>query len=69
MATTIAASFQVFESNLETTGLSRRRSRHASRKSVMRWRDGYRSLTEGQRVAFEADEGPKGPQATSVTPR
>jgi cold shock protein len=31
--------------------------------------DGFRSLDEGQRVSFEATEGPKGPQATSVAPR
>ena len=31
--------------------------------------DGFRSLEEGQRVSFEATEGPKGPQATSVAPR
>jgi cold shock protein len=28
--------------------------------------DGYRSLTEGQRVEFEVEEGPKGIQATNV---
>jgi cold shock protein len=28
--------------------------------------DGYRSLTEGQRVEFEVEEGPKGLQATNV---
>lgn len=27
---------------------------------------GYRSLAENQRVEFEVDHGPKGPQATSV---
>ena len=31
--------------------------------------DGFRSLDEGQRVSYEATEGPKGPQATSVAPR
>jgi cold shock protein len=30
--------------------------------------DGYRELTEGQRVQFEATEGQKGPQASSVRP-
>jgi CspA family cold shock protein len=29
---------------------------------------GYRSLDEGQRVRFEAQEGPKGPQASGVAP-
>jgi len=28
---------------------------------------GYRNLEEGQRVTFESEEGPKGPQATNVT--
>ncbi len=28
--------------------------------------DGYRSLDEGQRVEFEVEAGPKGPQATNV---
>ena len=28
---------------------------------------GYRNLEEGQRVAFESQEGPKGPQAVKVT--
>lgn len=28
--------------------------------------DGYRSLEEGQRVEFEVEAGPKGPQATNV---
>ena len=28
--------------------------------------DGYRSLEEGARVSFEAEMGPKGPQATNV---
>lgn len=31
-------------------------------------RDGYRSLDEGQRVTFETEAGPKGPQAVRVTP-
>jgi CspA family cold shock protein len=29
---------------------------------------GYKSLEEGQRVEFEVTEGPKGPQASNVTP-
>ncbi len=29
--------------------------------------EGYRSLEEGQRVEFEVESGPKGPQATNVT--
>ncbi|HEX6255923.1 MAG TPA: cold shock domain-containing protein [Euzebyales bacterium] len=29
---------------------------------------GYKSLEEGQRVQFEVTEGPKGPQASNVTP-
>lgn len=29
--------------------------------------DGYRSLEEGQRVAFEIGQGDKGPQAQNVT--
>lgn len=28
--------------------------------------DGYKSLTEGQRVAFESDNGPKGLRALAV---
>lgn len=28
--------------------------------------DGFRSLTEGQAVTFEIEQGPKGPQATQV---
>jgi CspA family cold shock protein len=27
---------------------------------------GYRELTEGQRVSFQSEQGPKGPQAKSV---
>jgi CspA family cold shock protein len=29
--------------------------------------DGYKSLTEGDRVQFEVEQGPKGLQATKVT--
>lgn len=29
--------------------------------------DGFRSLTDGQAVSFEVEEGPKGPQATQVS--
>ena len=29
--------------------------------------DGYRELTEGERVEFEVTRGPKGPQASNVT--
>ena len=29
--------------------------------------DGYKSLAEGQEVAFEIVDGPKGPQAINVT--
>ena len=29
--------------------------------------EGYRSLDEGQRVGFETETGPKGPQAVRVT--
>ena len=29
---------------------------------------GYRELAEGQKVDFEAEQGPKGPQAKRVTP-
>ena len=28
---------------------------------------GYRNLEEGQRVSFESQEGPKGPQAAAVS--
>ena len=30
--------------------------------------DGFRTLHEGQKVRFEANDGAKGPQATNVTP-
>ncbi|NOX08230.1 MAG: cold-shock protein [Gammaproteobacteria bacterium] len=29
--------------------------------------DGYRSLTEGQKVQFEVEDGPKGLQASKIT--
>jgi cold shock protein len=29
---------------------------------------GYRELADGQKVDFEVEQGPKGPQAKSVTP-
>jgi len=31
--------------------------------------DGFRSLAEGQTVSYEVESGPKGPQATQVTPQ
>ena len=31
--------------------------------------DGFRSLAEGQTVSYEVESGPKGPQATAVTPQ
>ena len=30
--------------------------------------DGFRSLAEGQAVTYEVENGPKGPQASAVTP-
>lgn len=30
--------------------------------------EGYRSLTEDQKVEYEVQQGPKGPQATNVRP-
>ena len=30
--------------------------------------EGYRSLSEGQKVEFSVEQGPKGPQATMVVP-
>jgi len=29
--------------------------------------DGFKTLNEGQAVTYEVEDGPKGPQATSVT--
>lgn len=29
--------------------------------------DGYKSLTDGARVSYEAEQGPKGPNAVNVT--
>lgn len=31
--------------------------------------DGFKTLNEGQKVTFEVEQGPKGPQASSVTPQ
>jgi CspA family cold shock protein len=30
--------------------------------------EGFRSLTEGAKVSYEAENGPKGPAAVNVTP-
>ncbi|HGZ6763277.1 cold-shock protein [Vibrio parahaemolyticus] len=30
--------------------------------------DGFKTLTEGQKVSFNVEQGKKGPQATDVTP-
>jgi CspA family cold shock protein len=30
--------------------------------------EGFRTLSEGQKVTFEVEDGPKGPQAKDVTP-
>ncbi|EGR1500184.1 cold-shock protein, partial [Vibrio parahaemolyticus] len=30
--------------------------------------DGFKTLTEGQKVSFNVEQGKKGPQATEVTP-
>lgn len=29
--------------------------------------DGFKTLEEGQKVSFEVEQGPKGPQATQIT--
>jgi CspA family cold shock protein len=30
---------------------------------------GFRTLNEGQKVSFDIEDGPKGPQATTVVPQ
>ena len=30
--------------------------------------DGFKSLTEGAKVQYDAEQGPKGPAAANVTP-
>ncbi|MGL6260013.1 transcription antiterminator/RNA stability regulator CspE [Vibrio sp. WXL103] len=30
--------------------------------------DGFKTLNEGQKVSFDVESGPKGPQAANVTP-
>ncbi len=30
--------------------------------------EGFRSLAEGQKVSYQVENGPKGPQASQVTP-
>ena len=30
---------------------------------------GYKTLAEGQAVSFDVEDGPKGPQASNVTPQ
>jgi CspA family cold shock protein len=31
--------------------------------------DGFRSLSEGSKVSYETEDGPKGPRATNVQPQ
>jgi len=31
--------------------------------------DGFKTLTEGQSVSFDVEDGPKGPQASNVVPQ
>lgn len=31
--------------------------------------EGFKTLTEGQKVSYEVEAGPKGPQATNVVPQ
>ena len=31
--------------------------------------DGFKTLTENQKVSYEVQDGPKGPQATNVVPQ
>lgn len=31
--------------------------------------DGFRTLSEGQSVSFDVEQGPKGPQASNVVPQ
>lgn len=32
------------------------------------WGDGFKTLTENQKVSFETKRGPKGPQASNIKP-